>query len=225
MYILYGGKFTRTPLVQWVLEGGGIDYELRMIDIINGEHRSNAFLSVNPFGLVPVLITPEGKTLTEVAALLLYLAERHGLSEMVPSLTSPDRGPFLSAYFHIATEIQAETKRVHFPHRYCLRQADEHGIQDQAKSLIFTRLRVLDAKLAKRGPYLLGERFSLADFYLCFWIAFLNRKAVCLQFPVIATLYDLVRSRPSAAAYLDDTERQADTYDELIKKRPGGVIA
>jgi glutathione S-transferase len=225
MYILYGGNFTRTPLVQWVLEEGGIDYELRMIDIINGEHRSAAFLSLNPLGLVPVLITPEGKTLTEVAALLLYLAERHDLSELVPGLTSPDRGHFLSAYFHIATEIQAETKRVHFPHRYSLRRPDDHGIQDQAISLIFARLRVLDAKLAKRGPYLLGERFSLADFYLCFWIAFLNRKEVCLQFPAIATLYDLVRSRPRAAAYLDDTERQAEAYGELMKMKPGGVIA
>lgn len=225
MYILYGGNFTRTPLVRWLLEEGGIDYELRMVDIINGEHRSAAFLSVNPFGLVPVLITPEGKTLTEVAALLLYLAERHGLSEVMPGVTNPDRGHFLSAYFHIATEIQAETKRFHFPHRYSLRRADDHGIQDQSRLLIFARLRVLDAKLAKCGPYLLGDRFSLADFYLCFWIAFINRKEVCLQFSAIATLYDLVRSRPRAAAHLDDTETQADAYDELMNKTPGGVIA
>jgi glutathione S-transferase len=225
LYILYGGNFTRTPLVQWVLEEGSIDYELRMIDIINGEHRSAAFLSVNPFGLVPVLITPEGKTLTEVAALLLYLADRHGLSELVPDLTSPDRGPFLSAFFNVATEIQAEMKRFHFPHRYSLRLADDEGIQDQARSLIFTRLGFLDAGLAKRGLYLLGDRFTLADFYLCFWIAFLDRKEVCLQFPAIAIHYDLVRSRPRAARYLDDIGRQAEAYAEMMKKKPGGVIA
>ena len=40
MYILYGGDFTRAVLVQWVLEEGNLDYELRKIDIQNGEHRA-----------------------------------------------------------------------------------------------------------------------------------------------------------------------------------------
>ncbi|UTV40691.1 hypothetical protein MYG64_33385 (plasmid) [Ensifer adhaerens] len=40
MYVLYGGDFTRAPLVQWVLEEGEIEYELRKIDILKGEHRS-----------------------------------------------------------------------------------------------------------------------------------------------------------------------------------------
>jgi glutathione S-transferase len=225
VYVLYGGNFTRTPLVQWVLEEGSIDYDLRMIDIVNGEHRSAAFLAINPSGLVPVLITPEGETLTEVAALMLYLADRHGLSELLPGLSSPDRGLFLSAFFHIATEIQSEMKRFHFPHRYSLRRADDSGIQEQARSLIFARLGVMDARLAKRGPYVLGDRFSLADFYLCFWIAFLGRTEVCLKFPAIATLYDLVRSRPRAATYLDETGRQAAAYSEMMKKTPGGIIA
>ncbi len=37
MYILYGGDFTRSVLVQWVLEEGGIEYEFRKIDILKGE--------------------------------------------------------------------------------------------------------------------------------------------------------------------------------------------
>lgn len=43
-------------------------------------------------------------------------------------------------------------------------------------------------------------------------------------FSLIATLYDLVRSRPSAAPYLEETERMAETYAEMMKKKPGGVI-
>ena len=225
MYILYGGDFTRAPLVQWVLEVGNIPYELRKIDIVNGEHRSAAFLAINPAGLVPVLITPEGDVLCEVAALMLYLADRHQLSDLVPEVGSPDRGMFLSTYFNIATDIQADMKRFHFPHRYSLRREDDAGIQDLAKSLILDRLGVLDARLALGGPFLLESRFSLADFYLCFWIAFLDRKTVCRRFPSIASLYDLVRIRPRAAAYIDETERQADAYAQMMKSKPGGVIA
>lgn len=122
MYILYGGDFTRAPLVQWVLEEGKIEYELRKVDILNGEHRSAEFLAINPAGLVPVLMTPEGDALYEVAALMLYLADRHQLTELAPTSTDPDRGHFLSAIFHVAGDIQSEMKRFHFPHRFSLRR-------------------------------------------------------------------------------------------------------
>lgn len=225
MYILYGGDFTRSTLVQWVLEEGKIEYELRKIDIQTGEHRSAEFLAINPAGLVPVLITPEGEALTEVAALMLYLAERHRLTELAPPSTDRDWGLFLSTVFYIASDIQAEMKRFHFPHRFSLRPEDNLGIQGLAKSLVLSRLGIMNARLAKRGPYVLGSRFSLADFYLCFWIAYLDRETACRQCPAIARLYELVRSRPSARPYLEATERTADAYAEMMKKNPGGVIA
>jgi len=225
MYILYGGDFTRSTLVQWVLEEGKIEYELRKIDIQNGEHRSAEFLAINPAGLVPVLITPEGETLYEVAALMLYLADRHQLTELAPPPTDPDRGRFLSTVFHIAGDIQSEMKRFHFPHRYSPRREDNARIQDLAKSLVLSRLSVMNTRLAKRGPYVLGSRFSLADFYLCFWIAYLDRESACKQFPSIAKLYGLVRSRPSAVPYFEETESTADAYAEMMKKHPEGVIA
>jgi glutathione S-transferase len=224
MYILYGGDYTRSTLVQWVLEEGKIAYELRKIDIVKGEHHSADFLAINPAGLVPVLITPEGEALCEVAALMLYLANRHQLTELAPATTDPDWGLFLSTVFYIASDIQAEMKRFHFPHRFSLRTEDNAAVQDRAKSLVLSRIGVMDARLANRGPYVLGDRFSLADFYLCFWIAYLDREAACRQFPSIARLYGLVRSRPGATAYLEETERTADAYAEQMKQHPEGVM-
>ncbi len=225
MYTLYGGDFTRATLVQWLLDEGGIAYELRKIDLLEGENRSAAFLAINPAGLVPVLVTPEGVALHEVAALMLYLADRHQLVELAPSVADPDRGAFLSAVFHVASDIQPEMKRFHYPHRFSLRRADDAATQDLARSLLLGRLGVLNVRLEARGPYLLGPRFSLADFYLCFWIAYLDRQAACSQFPSIGRLYDLVRSRPLAARYLEETEGAADEYARLMRETPGGVIA
>jgi glutathione S-transferase len=225
VYILYGGDFTRATLVQWLLEEGKLEYELRKVDIVKGEHRSAEFLAINPAGLIPVLITPEGDVLYEVAALMLYLADRHQLTDLAPSVSDPHRGPFLSAFFHVTGDIQPEMKRFHFPHRFSLRTEDNVAIQGLAKSLIFSRLDVVNARLAKRGPYLLGTRFSLADFYLCFWIAYLDREGACAQFPAIAELYGLVRARPSAMPYLEETEKAADAYAALMKQNPGGVVA
>lgn len=224
MYILYGGDFTRAALVQWVLEEGKLDYELRRIDLLKGEHRAPEFLDINPAGLVPVLITPEGDALYEVAALMVYLADRHQLTELAPAVTDPQRGLFLSAVFHIAGDIQAEMKRFHFPHRFSLRTEDNIGTRELAKTLVLSRLDVMNRRLAKNGPYILGDRFSLADVYLCFWIAYLDRETVCKQLPSVARLYGVVRSRPSVAPHLEETERMSDAYADLMRENPAGVI-
>ena len=225
VYILYGGDFTRAMLVQWVLEEGGIDYEFRKIDILKGEHRTPDFLAINPAGLIPVLVTPEGDALYEVAALMVYLADRHQLSKLAPAVTDPLRGRFLSAVFCIADDIQPEMKRFHFPHRYSLRTEDNPAIQGLAKTLVLGRLDVMNTRLAKGGPYVLGTRFCLADFYLCFWVALLGRDSVCGRLPAIATLYDRVRSRARATTYLEGAERIEREYADLMKKNPAGVIA
>ncbi len=228
MYILYGGDFTRSVLVQWVLEEGNLDYELRKIDLAKGEHRAAAFLAINPAGLVPVLITPEGEALYEAAALMVYLADRHRLTELAPAVTDPRRGLFLSTVFSVASDIQPEMKRFHFPHRFSLRREDNAGIQDLAKALVLSRLDVMNTRLAKGGPYVLGTRFSLADFYVSYWVAWLvalDRDGVRKRLPSLARLYDLVRSRPSAAPYLDETERWSEDYADMMKKNPAGVVA
>jgi glutathione S-transferase len=225
MYILYGADFTRAPLVQWVLEEGGIKYELRKIDIQTGEHRAPEFLAINPAGLIPVLITPEGEVLYEVAALMVYLADRHQITDIAPAVTDPRRGLFLSSVFWIASDIQAEMKRFHFPHRYSLKSEDAPAIQDMSKQLVLSRLDVMNTRLAKNGPYVLGDRFSLADFYLSFWVVYLDREAVRKRSPLVARLYDLVRSRPSAASYIEEAEKMSDTYADMMKKNPEGVIA
>jgi glutathione S-transferase len=160
MYILYGGDFTRSVLVQWVLEEGGLEYEFRNIDILKGEHRATDFLAINPAGLVPVLITPEGQALYETGALMVYLADRHGLTGLAPPVTDPSRGLFLSTIFHLASDIQSEMKRFHFPHRFSPRREDDARIQDLAKSLVLSRLAVMNERLAQSGPYTLGTRFS-----------------------------------------------------------------
>jgi glutathione S-transferase len=215
MYILYGGDFTRAPLVQWVLDEGRLEYELRKVDVLKGEHRAADFLAINPAGFVPVLVTPEGDALYEVAALMVYLADRHGLTELVPAATDPHRGVFLSTVFNIAGDIQSEFKRFYYPHRFSLRREDDAGIRDLARTLLFSHLDVMNGRLAKGGPYVLGDRFSLADFYLSYWMRFLKPDVLWKRFPSIAKLYNLVKSRPSATAYFEGQEIVIAHFDRI----------
>ena len=215
MYILYGDDFTRSMLVRWVLEEGKLEYEHRKIDILKGEHRTAEFLALNPSGFVPVLITPEGHALYEVAALMVYLADRHQLSELAPAVTDPRRGLFLSTVFYIAGEIQSEMKRFYYPERFSLRRDDDAGIRDLAKRLLLNHLDIMNARLEKSGPYVLGDRFCLADWHLSYWMTFLEPNTLRERFPSIAALYDLVKSRPGTTPYFDAQESVVAHYGRM----------
>jgi glutathione S-transferase len=210
--------------VQWVLDEGGLDYAFRTVDIIKGENRSPEYLAINPAGLVPALITPEGEVLTETAALMVTLADHHGLTELAPAPADPLRAQFLSTIFFLASDIQAEMKRFHFPHRFSLRTEDNVKIQEQSKAMVISRLGAVNARLAKNGPYLLGTRFSLADAFLCFWMAYLGRDDVSAHLPAIGALYGLAKARPKLAALLAEAEQAAEDYGKMMRENPAGVI-
>ncbi|MEE9160456.1 MAG: glutathione S-transferase N-terminal domain-containing protein, partial [Gammaproteobacteria bacterium] len=52
----------------------GLDHSLIDVDLMNGEHKSDKFLKLNPFGQVPVL-DDDGVIIFDSNAILVYLAE------------------------------------------------------------------------------------------------------------------------------------------------------
>ena len=75
-----------------LLEEVGAAYEAIEVSISGGEHRKPQFLERNPKGRIPVLETPDGP-IFETGAILLWLADRHGL--MAPAPQDTDRADFL----------------------------------------------------------------------------------------------------------------------------------
>ena len=81
---LYGGARSRASMPRWYLEERGIAYSWHQLDMESGEHRQEAFTTINPFGKVPALVDDDPALgvgplqLFESGAILLYLAERYG---------------------------------------------------------------------------------------------------------------------------------------------------
>jgi endoglucanase len=53
---LYEFAPTRSIRVRWTLQELGVDFETITVDLLAGEHRSPAFLKINPAGKLPVLV-------------------------------------------------------------------------------------------------------------------------------------------------------------------------
>lgn len=61
----------------------GLPHEVVDVDLKSGEHKTPAFLTMNPFGQVPVL-EDDGEFIADSNAILVYLAKRSGRSEWLP---------------------------------------------------------------------------------------------------------------------------------------------
>ena len=75
---LYDSKLAPNPRrVRIFMAEKGISCETEQIDIIKGENLSEAYLAVNPRGLVPALVLDDGAVLDESVAICRYLEETH----------------------------------------------------------------------------------------------------------------------------------------------------
>ncbi|HLX28193.1 MAG TPA: glutathione S-transferase family protein [Casimicrobiaceae bacterium] len=79
---LYASNTSNSQRVAIMLEECALGYRVHKVDLSSGEQRTEPFLSMNPAGAVPVIVdhaAPGGTlTLTQSAAILLYLAMRAG---------------------------------------------------------------------------------------------------------------------------------------------------
>ncbi len=201
---------------------GGIEYEMREIDILDGEHRSGHFRSINPAGMVPAMVTPEGHTLHETPGICLYLAERHGLDQIVPAAGDGTRGPFLSGLFYLTSELEPTMKRYFYPHRYVLREEDIPGIRQQSFRSALKNILFLNRHLTDHGPYYLGDRFSLVDLNMTYWSTFLNEVEHALDpAPAVLECMKRVRNRPKLQPYFGRIERMKAEYAALQSRGTG----
>ena len=72
-------------MVEMALAEVGANYEFVTTGLGKGNKQNDPFTSVNPTGKLPALQTPEGDILTESAAILITLAERHQDAKLLPS--------------------------------------------------------------------------------------------------------------------------------------------
>ncbi|KAF3033125.1 hypothetical protein E8E11_003594 [Didymella keratinophila] len=85
-FTLYGARgSTNTNRVRLTLiEGGFTDYKLVLLDLYEGEQKSEENVKRHPWGKVPAIVFPNGFTLHESRVISTYLARKYDLP-LVPS--------------------------------------------------------------------------------------------------------------------------------------------
>ena len=159
MLTLYYGRGACSMASHIVLEESGEKYEARVVDLANGEQRTEAYLKINPHGRVPALRLDNGEVLTENTAILPYLGKRFKLWPADPLAEARA----LSVIGFFAATVHPAHAHFGRPERYALDTAAFPTIKEAGLKAFHGYLKEIDGMLA--GRQWLGEQYSVLDPY------------------------------------------------------------
>jgi glutathione S-transferase len=154
----------------------GVPFEARPMSFAKREHRTPGFLALNPEGKVPTLLV-DGRPLTEVAAILFYLARRHPEARLLPDGDAEAEAHVVSWMSFIAATVHPARAR---------------GIE-HATQIFGIANRRLGGRDWAVGPY------SIADIHLfrLYWRFANSLKPAPGTFPNLSAHYDRTMQRPA----------------------------
>ena len=164
MFTLYYTPGTCALASHIALEEAGADYELKRVDFAQNEQRQAHYLAINPKGRVPTMVTPRG-TLTETPAMLAFIAQSYPKARLAPL-----DDPFAFAELQAFNSYLCSTLHVAHAHRMRgYRWADDpeaiRAMQKKIPESVGACWDLVERHMFK-GPWALGEQYTIADPYL-----------------------------------------------------------
>ena len=187
-----------------VAREAGLRLDLEKVDLGAGKtERGATFSDINPKGYVPALALDNGEVLTEVSALVQYIADQAPQAGLAPAAGTMERYRLLEWLGFISTEIHKGFGPLWSP-------AMPEGAKTIARNNLAKRFAWLDQRLVQK-PFLLGERFTVADAYLFTVANWTNFHRIDLgPYPHLKAYMERVAGRPKV--------REALAAEGLLKQ-------
>lgn len=200
---LYTSIGPNPRVVKMFLAEKGIELPRVEVDLRSGKNRREPYLSVNPAGQTPALELEGGFCLTEITAICEYLEEIHPEPALIGT-TAAQRAETRMWTRRVDIKIcEPMTNGFRFAEGLPMFENRMRCLPEAAaglKAVAQDGLGWLEAQF--RGPWICGERFTLADVLL---FSFLDFGAVVGQpldpkFARLSDWFARTKARPSAAA-------------------------
>ncbi|MDP1869241.1 MAG: glutathione S-transferase N-terminal domain-containing protein [Bradyrhizobium sp.] len=205
MFKLYYAPGTCALASHIALEEAGAAYTTERLDFKNNQQNSAEYLKVNPKGRVPALVTDRG-TLTETPAMLAFIAQSFPQARLAPDDT------FAFAQAQSFNSYLCST--VHINHAHKMRgprwATDESSFADMKRKVPETMgaCFALIERDMLRGPWVMGEQYTICDPYLFTIAGWLEGDGVDIAtLPKVADHYKRMSERPAVQKVLADEKR------------------
>nr|MEA2796955.1 glutathione S-transferase [Phenylobacterium sp.] len=183
------------------LEEAGANYELVAMSTKAGDQRKPEYLAINPKGRVPALVTDRG-VLTETPAILAYVAQSYPAAKLAPL-----DDPFAFAEAQAFNSYLCATVHVAHAHKHRgYRWADDPAaLAEMTRKVPETEaacFQLIEDELFK-GPWVMGEAYSVCDGYLFTLAGWLEGDGIDLRrFPKVHEHSERMRERPAVRKVL-----------------------
>nr|WP_041568632.1 glutathione transferase GstA [Accumulibacter sp.] len=173
------------------LREAGLDFDLVRVDIRQRTLTDGSdFLAINPKGYVPVLELEDGRYLTEVPAIVQYIADR------IPECGLAPR-PYTLERYQLQEWLAFISSELHKAFVPLFRPDTPEDYKRSIKENLAGHLGYVAGRLEGRN-YLLGDRFTVADGYLFTVLGWGNAVAIDLgQWPPLLAFLERVGQRQS----------------------------
>lgn len=180
-----------------VLREAGQTFEIERVDPASGETETGSrYRDINLKAKVPALVLEDGAILTEGAAIVQYIADRHPETGLAPRPGTLERARLQEHLNFIASELHKAFGPFFSP------TADDAARQ-AARPQVESRLDHVEELLSDGRPYLLGERFSVADAYLFTVARWAGPTGIGLEkWPHLSAFVERVEKRSAVQAAL-----------------------
>jgi len=174
MIELYTAQTSNGHRAAIMLEECGLPYRVHRLDLFKGEQQHPDYLRLNPAGQIPTIVDPDGPggkplTLTQSAAIALYLAEKTG--RFLPQYPLRRVQAFQWLMFTV-TDVAPASTAIFFQSALLPDKSPANQAWHEQRLLRFFRLA--DSRLA--GREWLADELSIADFAL--YPIYAGRKTV-----------------------------------------------
>jgi glutathione S-transferase len=205
---LFHAPNTRSSGALNLLEELGGPYTLHVVNMKAGEQRQPAYLAINPMGKVPAVKHGEA-LITEQVAIFIYLADLYAQAGLAPAMGDPLRGPYLRWLVYYGSCFEPAVVDKAMKREPALPAMSPYGDYDTMLGTLISQLR--------KGPYLLGDRFSAAD---VLWGCALTWTTAFNLVPAGPEISDYVarwNSRPSVARVKAKDAELAKEHEAALK--------
>jgi len=206
--ILYGVPFSQpVRAVMWLLLHKQTPFEMVLTNPgTTGENGSRHpdFLAMNPAGTIPTIREPDsGFALGEAHAIMCYLCNRHGWTDVYPADHQQRARVDWYLHFHHRNVRDASVGLVAPKIRKDLNIPE--ATQQAARATLTRALQAIETGWLAQSPFLTGDTLTIADFSAYVEIGQLQ--------PEFTNLYDF-EPYPKVRAWMDALKR-IDGHDDV----------
>lgn len=204
-------------------EEAGVRYKIVPVNISKGDQFEPEFLRISPNNRMPAIVDPDGPggepiAIFESGAILLYLAEKHGV--FLPSETRARYDVMQWLMWQMANIGPLLGQNHHF--RMYAPKTLDYAVErytNEAKRLY----NVLDNQLEDR-EFMCGE-YSIADMATFPWILPYKRQGIDMEeYPNVRRWFDALKNRPAVSKAITEGRKVAEQAEEVSEEERRAVL-